>query len=230
MDAVIGVLGVFALRFGGGVVVLRSSTSPEGTGNDEILLLKGVPRGSRFKGGSRMGCRFFLLECCCAAGGLESDPAPTVKPLRCRIDPVLFLIGFVFTAAGTADSGSPRWLTVPAWAGTGGADGGDMFDFEVEVENAKVLRSGSLGDSKAFGMAGTGGTSSSSPPAELWTFLDFGVGSREPEMAALGRKGALAFPTFSEFKLELDDIEMPEAYDFRCSGVARAEEGVMLWV
>lgn len=47
-------------------------------------------------------------------------------------------------------------------------------------------------------------------------------------MAGLARIGALAFPTLSEFKLELDEMEMPEAYDFRCSGVARAEEGVML--
>ena len=35
-----------------------------------------------------------------------------------------------------------------------------------------------LGDSYAFGMAGTGGTSSSSLfPAELCVFLDFGVGN-----------------------------------------------------
>ena len=39
----------------------------------------------------------------------------------------------------------------------------------------------SFGDSYAFGIAGTGGTSSSSFPAELCTFLVFGVGSLEVE-------------------------------------------------
>jgi len=38
-----------------------------------------------------------------------------------------------------------------------------------------------------------------------------------------------ALLTLSEFKLELDDNETPEVYDLRfSSGVARAEEGVML--
>jgi hypothetical protein len=50
-----GVLGVLlTVRFGGGVT-LRTSTSAEGAGNDEMRLLKGVPRGSRFKGGSLIG-------------------------------------------------------------------------------------------------------------------------------------------------------------------------------
>jgi len=90
LEAVIGVLGVlFAARLGGGVV-LRSSTSADGAGKDEILLLKGVPSGSRFKGGSLIGCRFFLF--CCIVGVLSaSDPEPTVSPRLCRIDPVLFL-------------------------------------------------------------------------------------------------------------------------------------------
>lgn len=35
--------------------------------------------------------------------------------------------------------------------------------------------------------------------------------------------------TLSEFRLELDDNETPEVYDLRfCSGVARADDGVML--
>lgn len=40
----------------------------------------------------------------------------------------------------------------------------------------------SFGDSNAFGIAGTGGTSSSSSlPAELCTFLGLGVGSLDVE-------------------------------------------------
>lgn len=61
-------------------------------------------------------------------------------------------------------------------------------------------------------MAGTGGTSSpSSPPAELCTFLDLGVGSREPARVGLGRKGSDALLILSEFRLELEDSEMPDA-------------------
>jgi hypothetical protein len=79
------------------------------------------------------------------------------------------------------------------------------------VENAKLLRSGSLGDSYAFGIAGTGGTSSCSPPAELCTFRGFGAGKRELVGALLVRKGIDEGPTFSEFKLEFEESDMPEA-------------------
>ena len=90
LDAVIGVLGVLLVeRFGGGVR-LRSSTSAEGAGKEENRLLKGVPSGRRFNGGSLIGCRFFLLECCTVGGLSGSDPEPTVSPLRCLMDPALF--------------------------------------------------------------------------------------------------------------------------------------------
>lgn len=91
-----GVLGVlFEARIGGGVT-LRSSTSADGAGKDEIRLLNGVPSGSRFSGGSLIGCKFFLLDCCTAGDLSCSDPDPTVKPLRCLIDPGLFLAESVF--------------------------------------------------------------------------------------------------------------------------------------
>ena len=97
-DAVIGVLGVLLLaRFGGGVV-LRSSTSAEGTGNDEILLLNGVPSGSKFNGGSLIGWRFFLLVCG-TAGDLSISPEPTVSPLLCLIVPLLFRGGSVLVGS-----------------------------------------------------------------------------------------------------------------------------------
>ena len=58
----------------------------------------------------------------------------------------------------------------------------------------------------------------------------FGAGIRRLFGPGLVRRGIEeGGPTLSEFKLELDESEMPEAYDLRfCSGVARAEEGVML--
>lgn len=78
-------------------------------------------------------------------------------------------------------------------------------------------------------MAGTGGTSSSSPAAELCTFLVFGVGRRELDKTGLDRIGMAEFATLSEFRLEFDDSDMPEVYDLRfCSGVARADDGVIL--
>lgn len=61
-------------------------------------------------------------------------------------------------------------------------------------------------------------------------FRGFGAGSREPDGAGLVRRGMDdGGPTLSELRLELDERETPEAYDFRfCSGVARADDGVML--
>jgi hypothetical protein len=84
-----GVLGVLlAARFGGGVMS-RLSTSPEGAGNEEMRLLTGVSRGSRFNGGNLIGCRSFLLECCIVGVLSASAFAPTVRPRLCLMDPVL---------------------------------------------------------------------------------------------------------------------------------------------
>lgn len=166
-DAVIGVLGVlFTVRFGGGVK-LPLLTSAEGTGKEEMRSLNVVPSGNKFKGGSLIGWRFFLLECCTTGALSGSDPAPTVKPLLCLIDPALFC-GLKFAESGPKDSrfSFPVALAlepgVDAYEGSGG-----MLIFDDGVANVKLLRSGSFGDSKAFGIAGTGGTSSSSPAAEL---------------------------------------------------------------
>ena len=55
------------------------------------------------------------------------------------------------------------------------------------ILDIRLLKNGcstgvSFGDSYALGIAGTGGTSSSSLfPAELFTFLGFGVGNREED-------------------------------------------------
>jgi hypothetical protein len=86
-----------------------------------------------------------------------------------------------------------------------------MCDLNDAVEKLKLLRSGSFGDSYAFGIAGTGGTSSSSsPPAELCTFLGFGVGRRELDTTVFARVGIEEVLIFREFRLEFEESEIPE--------------------
>lgn len=90
LEAVMGVLGVLAaVRFGGGVT-LPSSASSKGKADNRLL--KGVPRGSRLSGGNLIGCKFFLLDCCTGVVLSGSGVLPTVKPLRCLMDPVRGLI------------------------------------------------------------------------------------------------------------------------------------------
>lgn len=212
LDAVMGVLGVlFTVRLGGGVTT-RSSTSAEGAGKEDMRLLKGVPRGSRFKGGSLMGWRFFLAECGATGVLSVSDPAPTVRPRLCLIDPVL-----LFDRPPLIDSLPDVSVSRPsmlAMLPAGGADGAGVGipDLNEAVEKVKLLRSGSFGDSYALGIAGTGGTSSSSsPPAELCTFRGFGVGKRELDSTGLARVGIPEPPIFKELRLELEESDIPDA-------------------
>jgi hypothetical protein len=216
LDAVIGVLGVLLVeRFGGGVVVLRLLVSPVGTGNEEILLLNEVPSGSKFNGGSLRGCRFFLFVGG-STGGVSGSPDAVVKPLLCRI--VCLSVGGGSVLAGPESIvsvfcavalGSPSFSVGPLGVecrncGTG------FSDDAMAKEN--LLCSGSLGDSYAFGIAGTGGTSSSSSgPAELCTFRGFGVGRRDPEKEGLPRGSRDEGGSFNEFMLELDESDIPEA-------------------
>jgi len=208
-DAVIGVLGVLlAARFGGGVT-LRSSGSSEGAGKEDIRLLNGVPSGSRFSGGSLIGCRFFLLDCCTVGVVFSgSGPFPIVKPLLCLMDPELLFANppsRVSFCRGSADCASS--------VATDSCDAGwEAPAFGGCVGKPKLVRSGSLGDSKAFGIAGTGGTSSCSPPLELCAFRGFGAGNRELDGAGLARRGIEeGGPTFSELRLELEESETPDA-------------------
>jgi hypothetical protein len=83
-----GVLGVlFVPRLGGGVRV--PLLAPLGAENEEIRLLTGVSRGSKFRGGNLRGCKSFLLECCIVGVRSAFALAPTVSPRLCLIDPVL---------------------------------------------------------------------------------------------------------------------------------------------
>ena len=84
-----------------------------------------------------------------------------------------------------------------------------------------------LGDSYAFGIAGTGGTTSSGPPVDP-SFRLLSVGSLERADGCGGREDAADIR--SELKLVFEEMEMPELYDFRFgSGVVRLDDGVTLF-
>jgi hypothetical protein len=101
--------------------------------------------------------------------------------------------------------------------------------FDLLLSRNVTSACASFGDSYAFGIAGTGGTSSSSSwLAELWRFRAFGAGSREP--APWGFRcgtDVVVEVRIVVLKLALEVTERPELYDFRFrSGVVREEEGV----
>lgn len=86
----------------------------------------------------------------------------------------------------------------------------------------------SFGDSYAFGIAGTGGTSSSSLPAELWTFLDFGVGSLDVDGTGSKRGWGCSDPVDDlGVNPPLDPVETPYVFRLK-SGVLRKDDGVVL--
>lgn len=88
----------------------------------------------------------------------------------------------------------------------------------------------SLGDSYALGMAGTGGTSSSSSAdVALCVLVCFGAGNRDVDADCGMLRGCIEpVEVLTVLKLSDDPTESPELYDFLLfmSGVVRAEEGV----
>ena len=217
MDAVIGVLGVFVVTRRGGGVTFPSDTF--GSWNAAILLVVGVLSGNKFNGGNLSGCRFFFLTGAALLCWSTSEVVPAracflgfdsrsfrvaslIDPLpeRLAVEALLILLA----SKGILDL---RWVK-------NGGSAGDSF-----------------GDSYAFGIAGTGGTScSSSFPAELCTFRDFGVGSLE-DVVAGGSDGIRGCNEPADVRavlwFVLDPAENAEVYNLRfISGVVRDEDGV----
>lgn len=116
----------------------------------------GVLKGSRFRGGSLNGCRFFLLLGTAAAFGWGA-----MGNFRLAVDS-----GAASCADATGMSFVEELLILLA----------SYAKLGFRLENG-VSAGDSLGDSYAFGIAGTGGTSSRSCSAELCTFLVLGVGN-----------------------------------------------------
>jgi hypothetical protein len=179
-----------------------------------ILAAVGVLKGRRFNGGKRKGCRFF------------------------------FFVGVAFAFCSMSDSEAIRAFLLVTGSGSILVDSRTEADPEnsfVELlfllleSNGRLdfrLKNGcsagdSLGDSYALGIAGTGGTSSSSLPAELCTFLGLGVGNLELEIfgGSLGCKDPV--DVLAVLKLAFEPMERPELYDLRLiSGVVREDDGV----
>jgi hypothetical protein len=169
-EAVMGVVGVLgSCREAGG---LMGRSAVPFSCSAATLAAVGMFNGPRFSGGNRRGSRLFLtcvffFSSVLAAGGawfvdLRLD-------LRCSLT-VSTAVG-----GGTLVVGLLwlfRLIVMLSRA--------PRLDFFLANEYMSV--GASFGDSYALGMAGTGGTSSSSPEGnEPWLVVCFGAGSREVE-------------------------------------------------
>ena len=143
LEAVIGVLGVLFVALFGGGVRLPWLGPADGAEKEEMRLLTGVSRGSRFRGGSLIGCKSFLLECCIVGVRSKSALAPTVSPRLCLIDPVLELscVESLFTRS-VPRAAYVCWFVGAGWFEFVGAGWFDMDDgvlgFTPAVENENV--------------------------------------------------------------------------------------------
>jgi hypothetical protein len=177
------------------------------------LAAVGVLSGPKVMGGSRNGWRFFLF--CAPAGFFSASPRDAW--------PVLRLLGRRWTLAGAGSltcitdvlAVELLWTLLASKA---------RFDFRFSKKDNSA--GDSLGDSYTLGMAGTGGTSSSSSAVvELRRFRDLGAGNLEPPDALRGWIEPVDVRTV--LKLVVEPTESPELYDFRFgSGVVRDEDGV----
>ena len=146
-EAVIGVLGVALwLHFGGGVEV-PSSTS-RGSCRALTLAIVGVLKGNKLRGGNRNGCRFFLLTLEIRVGlDSPSDLSPTLLRFR-RSSSSIFKVSRKGVLGNTSAVDELAALLVSR----------GKLDLRTANGGCSIC---SLGDSYAFGIAGTGGTSSS---------------------------------------------------------------------
>lgn len=98
--------------------------------------------------------------------------------------------------------------------------------FDFLLSKNCISAGDSLGDSYTFGIAGTGGTSSSSSFEAGILFIDLGAGRREPLF--WGKRGCSdPVDVLTVLLLASDPTENPELYDFLLgSGVVLWDDGV----
>lgn len=196
-DAVIGVLGVLVLTRRGGGVTCPSEN--EGSCKAAILVVVGVLKGSRFRGGSRSGCKFFFFAVIALFCWSRSELEVT--------EPYWRFCGSRSFLTGSRTEALPDKLVVEELFILLASNG--ILDF-------RLLRKGgsagdSLGDSYALGIAGTGGTSSSSLfPAELCTLLDLGVGNLDDVAGSVTLDCRAPVDVRALLQFVLDVMERPE--------------------
>ena len=166
--AVMGVEGVFATRLGSGVCAIdrssRTSNSWLDRGNGMVLLGSRWLIGIKFSGGSRNGWRLLF----CGGGGF----AAVRVMLRSMLSIVFVRWCGLGRSSDARDFGSTGFS--PLHLGGLGASAGcpsasavvasHSFCADLVVPEKKGGWSASRGLSYAFGIAGTGGTVSSSSP------------------------------------------------------------------
>jgi hypothetical protein len=146
-EAVIGVLGVALwFHFGGGVEV--PSSTLRGSCRALTLAIVGVLKGNKLRGGNRNGCKFFLLTLE-VSDGLDSPSnlSPTLPRFR-RSSSSIFKGSRKGVVGNTSAVDELAALLVSR----------GKLDLRTANRGYSIC---SLGDSYAFGIAGTGGTSSS---------------------------------------------------------------------
>ncbi len=163
-DAVMGVVGVFAICLAGGGE--RFLSDRPCSWRAAILAAVGVLSGPRVMGGSLNGCNVFFD--CGATGFVPMSTLEGLADLR--------WLGLRCILTGGGSFSTPVTLPVELlWMLLASNARVDLL-----LSKNPASASVSLGDSYALGIAGTGGTSPvSSRLAELWRVKAFGAGSRE---------------------------------------------------
>ena len=164
-EAVIGVVGVLALIRAGGVC--RPAFLGGSLLSCAIFAAVGVLNGKRFNGGRRSGCSCFF--CGVAFGFCSTSVFDPLVYVERGIGPIDFTLMCLSLPEDVADHSFvellPRLFKLLVSYGI----------CVLRTENTEASSAASFGDSYCFGMAGTGGGSSSSfaDPA----LLVFGVGN-----------------------------------------------------
>ena len=220
LEAVMGVLGVFcAPRLGGGVVGLRSSFVLE-CARAAILSAVGSLAGSRFNGGSRIGCKVRLPFCAPEALSSPSSRCIAEALVRCRST-----TAFGVSLSEDVDEAAEGFSIVETLVLLLASN----CRLDLRGMKLKGTSCSFFGDSYALGIAGTGGTPSSDA-VETTSFLLFNVGNRD----AAKFWSDLVLPAFGarmELRLALEDTEIVELMDFRLgSGVVRLDDGVSIFL
>ena len=193
LDAVIGVVGVFGIGREGGGLNPRLCSLPEAP-----CPRFGIFRGAKLIGGRLNGWRFFLW-----AGVLGFSLSAFAVGMK-----ELFLaLGLRWSLVGSGCTGMEMLPVELLWILAASRPFKPDFFFSTN----EISAGEALGDSYALGMAGTGGTpSSSSAGMGLCTVVCFGAGKREVDEDGGTRGCAEPIDVLTVLKLVVEPTERPE--------------------